>query len=294
MKNVELLPYESGASFRKLAAAAWSAPREPNVYGSITVRAGPLLAWLHRQSEVQDEHLTVTHAVVRAVSVVLRRHPHANAFVRFGRLVRRRDVDVYVHVLVREGEGMAIGHADLAGVRLKNADQLRVVDIARAISARAAAIRAGEDAVFLQNQRDTNRLPPWLLGLGMRIAEFFQYGLNRRTGWMGVPPDPVGSAEVSSVGMFGVRTAYGPFFPLARNAIAVVAGAVEDDVVAVDGKPVVMPTLVLNATFDHRVIDGFHAAVLTHEVRQLLEHPALLDVDANDVQIPDGRAYISK
>ena len=71
-----------------------------------------------------------------------------------------------------------------------------------------------------------------------------------------------------------------------------VAGAVEDEVIAIDGKPVVTPMLTLNATFDHRVIDGFHAAVLTREVRQLLEHPALLDLEPADTRIPDARAEI--
>ena len=49
----------------------------------------------------------------------------------------------------------------------------------------------------------------------------------------------------------------------------------------------------LNATFDHRVIDGFHAAVLTREVRQLLEHPELLGLEPEDARIPDARAILS-
>ena len=154
------------------------------------------------------------------------------------------------------------------------------------------AKRLGLDPELVRTRRDTRWMPGWLLKAGLRLAEFLQYGLNLRTDWLGVPRDPVGSAEVSSVGMFGIRTAYGPFFPLSRNAIAVVAGAVEDEVIAIDGKPVVTPMLTLNATFDHRVIDGFHAAVLTREVRQLLEHPALLDLDPKDTRIPDARAEI--
>jgi len=292
MPNVDLRPYPHASSFRKLAAAAWVAPREPNVYGSVAVRAAPLLAWLDRESDRAGRRLTVTHAVVRAVAMVLARHPDANGLVRFGRLWLREHVDIYVHVLLREDPGASIGGADLSGLCLRDADRLRVPDIAQAVDDGVEAKRSGTDPELVQTRRDTAWMPGWLLRIGLRLAEFLQYGLNIRTDWLGVPRDPVGSAEVSSVGMFGIQTAYGPFFPLARNPIAVVAGAVEDTVVAVDGQPVVTPVLTLNATFDHRVIDGFHAAVLTREVRQLLEHPDLLDLEPADARIPDARAEI--
>lgn len=257
------------------------------------VRAQPLLDWLAKRSEAEGVRLTVTHAVVRAVAMVLKRHPDANALVRFGQLHLRRDVDIYVHVLLREHPGGRIGEADLSGSCLRQADRLSTADIARAIEAAVQAKRSGQDPELVRTRRDTRWMPGWMLRLGLRIAELLQYGLNVRTDWLGVPRDPVGSAEVSSVGMFGIRTAYGPFFPLSRNAIAVVAGAVVDEVVAEDGEAVVTPMLTLNATFDHRVIDGFHAAVLTREVRLLLEHPELLDLAPEDARIPDARATLS-
>lgn len=297
MRNVALRPYRHATSFRRLAAAAWIAPREPNVYGSVDVRAGPLLSWIESKNAELDgvdgaPRITVTHTVVRAVAMVLARHPDANAFVRFGRLYLRDDVDIYVHVLLREGPGAGIGGADLSGLCLRRCDRLRPVEIARQLAEAVQHKRSGRDPELRRARRDTAWMPAELLRVGLRLAELLQYGLNLRTDWLGVPRDPVGSAEVSSVGMFGVRTAYGPFFPLSRNAIAVVAGAVEDDVIAVDGRAVVAPTLTLNATFDHRVIDGFHAAVLTREVRGILEHPELLDLDPGDARIPDARAVI--
>ena len=292
MKNVRLRPYPHLSSFRKLAAAAWTAPREPNVYGSVAVRAAPLLQWLDRRSAETSVRFTVTHAVVRAVAMVLRRHPDANGLVRFGRLWIREHVDIYVHVLLREPTDGSIGGADLSGACLRDVDRMSVEEIAAKLERAASAKRAGTDPELMRTRRDTSWMPGWLLRIGLRVAEFLQYGLNVRTEWLGVPRDPVGSAEVSSVGMFGIRTAYGPFFPLARNPIAVVAGAVEDEVVAVDGEPVVTKVLTLNATFDHRVIDGFHAAVLTREVRQLLEHPELLELDPEDARIPDARAQL--
>jgi pyruvate dehydrogenase E2 component (dihydrolipoamide acetyltransferase) len=53
-------------------------------------------------------------------------------------------------------------------------------------------------------------------------------------------------------------------------------GAVRDQVVAVDGSPVVRPTLVLAVAGDHRVLDGDTLAAFVTQVVQLLEDPVLL------------------
>ncbi len=293
MKNVRLRPYRHASPFRRVAAAVWGAPREPNVYGSVTVRASALLWWLADRNGGGGQKLTVTHAVARALGIVLRRHPDCNAFVRRGRLQLREDVDIFLHVLVKDDPHTGrLGDADLSGRCVRRIDQKSVEDIAAELTTAAAAIRAGRDRDFESSKRQIRALPVPLLRASMRALAFLQYDLNLDTSRLGSPRDPFGSAEVSSVGMFGVRVAYGPFFPLARTPIAVVVGAIEDEVVVVDKQPVVEPTLVLNGTFDHRVIDGYHAAVLTREVRILLEAPELLDRDPDQLDDIDQRAAI--
>jgi pyruvate dehydrogenase E2 component (dihydrolipoamide acetyltransferase) len=293
MKNVLLRPYRHASPFRRVAAAVWGAPREPNVYGSVTVRAKALLRWLARRNEQGGQKVTVTHAVARALGIVLRRHPDCNAFVRRGRLQLREHVDVFLHVLLKDDPHTGrLGDADLSGRCVRQIDRKTVDEIAAELSRAAAAIRGGQDRDFESSKRQIRALPVPLLRASMRALELLQYDLNLDTSWLGSPRDPFGSAEVSSVGMFGVRVAYGPFFPLARTPIAVVVGAVEDEVIAVDGEAVVEPTLVLNGTFDHRVIDGYHAAVLTREVRVLLESPELLDRPVEELDDIDQRAAI--
>jgi pyruvate dehydrogenase E2 component (dihydrolipoamide acetyltransferase) len=56
-------------------------------------------------------------------------------------------------------------------------------------------------------------------------------------------------------------------------------GAIRDRVVAVDGVPVVRPTLVLSAAGDHRVLDGDTLAAFVAQVARLLEEPVLLFED---------------
>jgi pyruvate dehydrogenase E2 component (dihydrolipoamide acetyltransferase) len=56
-------------------------------------------------------------------------------------------------------------------------------------------------------------------------------------------------------------------------------GAIRDRVVAVDGAPVVRPTLVLSVAGDHRVLDGDGLAAFVDDVAKLLEDPVLLFED---------------
>ena len=53
-------------------------------------------------------------------------------------------------------------------------------------------------------------------------------------------------------------------------------GAIRDQVVAVDGHPVVRPTAALAVSADHRVLDGHTLAAFVTDVVRLIEQPALL------------------
>jgi pyruvate dehydrogenase E2 component (dihydrolipoamide acetyltransferase) len=69
--------------------------------------------------------------------------------------------------------------------------------------------------------------------------------------------------------------------PFARVPLYLAVGAVQDAVVAVDGKVVVRPQVVLGATADHRLIDGAHAGRIAQIIRDLLADPRQLDVPAS-------------
>jgi pyruvate dehydrogenase E2 component (dihydrolipoamide acetyltransferase) len=66
--------------------------------------------------------------------------------------------------------------------------------------------------------------------------------------------------------------------PIVRppEVVNVGAGAIRDRVVAVDGRAVVRPTLVLCVAADHRVLDGDTLAAYVTEVAARLEDPVLL------------------
>ena len=277
VKNIELLPFEHASTFRRLAAVAWAAPRDPSIYGTIQVRAERLQAWLEAERARAGEHLTITHAVARAVAILLRRHPDLNAFVLGSRPVLRRDVDVFVQVAIPSAE--RVGETDLSGVVVRQADTKDIAAIAGEVRSGAARIRKGEDAAFKATKDQARILPGWLLGLGLRFVAFLQYRLNLSPKFLGAPRDPFGSAMVTSLGMHGISLGFAPFFPLGVAPLLVLVGAVEDVVIAEDGQPKVVRAFRLNGTMDHRVIDGMHAAVISKELKDILENPDQLARD---------------
>jgi len=273
--NIRMKPYRHASSFRRIAAVAWDPPRDPTIYGTTQVPAAALLEWIAAK-RAAGTRVTVTHAVTRALAVALAEHPDLNGFVRWGRLYLREDINIFLQVAI-EREGESIGKTDLSGVLIRGADGKDVATIADELQQGARRVRSGEDADFQRTKSQAEAIPGLVYRVLIRLIEFLQYGLNMDTTFLGAPGDPFGSAMVTSLGMRGVNIAYAPFFPLARAPILLLVGAVQEVPAAVDGELVIRPELTLNGTFDHRIIDGAHAAILSARVRELLMDPALLD-----------------
>ena len=81
-----------------------------------------------------------------------------------------------------------------------------------------------------------------------------------------------GTFTVSNLGMYGVDS-FDAIVNAPQAAILAV-GRVRDGVVAVDGQPVVRPTLSLTVSFDHRVVDGARGAEFVDTLASLFEEPA--------------------
>lgn len=276
MSNIALEPYPNPSSYRRIAAVAWPEPRDPHIYGSLEIRCEALEAWIAAQREKTGQKLTVTHAVVRALAMIYQKHPALNAVVRFGSLYKRRDIDIFVQVAIEDEAH--IGHADLSGVKIKNAERYSAPEIEAHLREKARKIRSKQDEEFERTKTSTTLIPGWLLGPVLRLIDFFQYTLNINPSFLGTPSDPFGSAMVTNVGVFGITKGYAPFFPLARCGIIVTLGGMETKAVVEGDRVVPGRVLHVNGTFDHRVVDGYHGGIVARELKALLENPQRLEV----------------
>ncbi len=83
-----------------------------------------------------------------------------------------------------------------------------------------------------------------------------------------------GGFTISNLGMFGVDAFSAIVNPPQAAILAV--GRIADRVVALDGRPVVQPTMVLTLSCDHRALDGARAAQFLGTLADLVEEPLAL------------------
>jgi pyruvate dehydrogenase E2 component (dihydrolipoamide acetyltransferase) len=83
-----------------------------------------------------------------------------------------------------------------------------------------------------------------------------------------------GSFTISNLGMYGVDAFHAIVNPPQAAILAV--GRIADRVVAVDGQPVVQPTMMLTLSCDHRALDGARAAQFLGTLADLIEEPLAL------------------
>jgi pyruvate/2-oxoglutarate dehydrogenase complex dihydrolipoamide acyltransferase (E2) component len=249
--------------WRKVASATWGRPNDPQIYGDLEVDATNLLAFIEEARQATGVHVTVTHAVGKALAYGLARHPD---LIR-GR--RKSEPSVEIFFVVALGEGK-----ELSGVKVEGADRKSVVEIADELVRRAARVRSGGESEMGMPKSLLAITPVWLLRAVLRSASWLtgERGLDLKR--LGLPRRAFGSAMVSSVGMFGVQKAYGPLASLYRIPVLALVSEVARKPVVVDDTIEARPILAVTATMDHRYLDGAHAAALARSVRAYLEDPA--------------------
>jgi len=252
--------------WRKIAAATWGPPNDPQIYGDLDIDATNLLAFVDEAREVSGQKVTVTHVAGKAVAYALAQHPDLNVRMYRGHFVQRPTVDIFFIVSADAG-------SELSGVKVERADEKPVVEIAAELGGRARTIRTGDDPEFGKTKSMLARTPLRALGVMLRLAAWLTSDRDMDMPKRGLPGQPFGSAMITSVGMFGIQRGYAPLSPYYRIPFLVLVGEVTPKPVVVDDEIVARPILTITATMDHRYVDGYHASRLARSVREYLEDP---------------------
>ena len=251
--------------WRKIAAATWGPPNDPQIYGDLDIDATSLLAFIDDARDA-GERVTVTHVVGKAVAYALAQHPDLNVRMYRGHFVQRPSIDIFFIVSADAG-------SELSGVKVVHCDQKSVVDIASELGGRAKTIRTGDDPEFGKTKSMLARTPLRALGVALRLSAWLTADRDLHLPKQGLPRQAFGSAMITSVGMFGIQRGYAPLSPYYRIPFLVLVGEVTPKPVVMDDQIVARPILTITATMDHRYVDGFHAARLARSIREYLEDP---------------------
>ncbi len=270
MGHLDLTPKKDVSSFRKMAIGTWQTAYDPTVYGTLRIRMDKALAYIEKFRETHGVRLTVTHLVAKAVAEGLKRCPDANAILRFNKIYLRNQVTLSV-LVVQTDQGD--GKVDLTAARIVDADKKSLKEMAAEMQEIVDKVRQRKDVALEKGKGTVAMIPFMFMNLFLKILGFLMYTLNLDLSWAGMPKDAFGGVTITNVGSLGLDVAYVPLVPYTNTPIFVAPGAVLDLPVVEDGKVVPGKVMNLNASFDHRFIDGFHAGLLAKTVREMLENP---------------------
>jgi pyruvate/2-oxoglutarate dehydrogenase complex dihydrolipoamide acyltransferase (E2) component len=268
--NLELARKDDVSSFRKIAIGTWRTAYDPSVYGTMELRMDEALRYIAAFRDKTGKKLTVSHLMAKAAAMVLKECPDANAILRWNRVYLRKTIGIFFQVVMTD-EG--VDKVDLSGATVYDVEKKSLVEIYDEFNAKVEAVRARKDPALEKTRNTFLGIPYFALNFVLRAISFLSYTLNLDLRRFGIPKDPFGSLMITNIGSLGLDTAYVPLVPYSRVPILIALGAVREAPVADKGVVSTAKLMRVNATFDHRFIDGFHASVMSRVLRQWIEHP---------------------
>jgi pyruvate/2-oxoglutarate dehydrogenase complex dihydrolipoamide acyltransferase (E2) component len=269
MANLALRRKKKLSAFRRMAIGTWRTTGDPSVYGSLRLRMDEAQRYLEEFRDKTGKRLTYTHMIGKACAAVLQAMPDANAVLRFNRIYLRERIAIFFQIALEDPK---TGEIDLSGTTIYDPEQKSLAEIVDEFAAQASGVRSGQDRK--EKSRGMFRwIPSLLLNRVLGTISFFAYTLNLNLRWLGIPRDPFGSMMITNIGSLGLDEAYPPLVPYSRVPLVVAVGAVTDEPVVERGEVVPGKVMKVCASFDHRLLDGAHAAIMVRTLRAWMEHP---------------------
>ncbi|MNL22623.1 Lipoamide acyltransferase component of branched-chain alpha-keto acid dehydrogenase complex [compost metagenome] len=187
--------------------------------------------------------------------------------MRFGRLYRRKSINISVMVNILEDE-----KHDLSFATLRDVDQMSLAEIEERVSGAAKLIRRREDPHLGFALRLIQQLPHSLTKIFLRAYAFLTHDLNLNLSHLRLPRDPFGSVIVTNVGSLGIKKALVPLVPLTRAGLLVSIGQICEEPVVINHKIEIRKIMHLGVTFDHRLFDGAQAAAMIRDFESFLKN----------------------
>jgi hypothetical protein len=227
-------------------------------------------AYLREVNETSDVLVSLAHVLLRSVAFALREHPQFNRRLAGRRLYQFHDVNLLMPA------------RDLAGntqvLVIQQADRLTLPEIAETVWHQLSSCNAPDAGETCDIVRDANvvrgsgrPLVPWVQ------AFFNRFNLGPRWGFARLRQ---GSVYVNSLDFRGAppMTSYKPSrFPSEIQLSTITQGPVRQQVIAVDGQPLVRKVAPLFIRADHRAVDAYELGGFVTTICRYFSQPWLMD-----------------
>lgn len=222
----------------------------------------PLDAAPESTAEVSAMRRAIARRLTRSVQTIPQFTVDANLDARAARhAIADSGVEglTYTHLLLRAIARAARENPSMLRIWSDEGPSFRVIptpDIGLAV--------AGEDSLNVVTIEEPDRAT-----LAALVADVRAAVERGRSGTLKPQDQKATALSVSNLGMFGVDSFHAIIDPEQTAIVAV--GSVQDRVVAIDGKAVVVPQVTVSVSCDHRAVDGAQAAKFLKSVRTYFE-----------------------
>jgi pyruvate dehydrogenase E2 component (dihydrolipoamide acetyltransferase) len=258
------------STWRKIAMGLWSEPDDPTIYGKETVDVSNLTTYLDEVTEASGTKVTMTAYTAKLMADILADHPDLNCMAIGDHIVQRETIDIFCQVAI---PNETAGKADLSGVKLREADELSLVEIAELLRNRASDVRDGRDDEMEGDKDRLGWLPNSVLSKLLDVIDFLTYRVPIDLDALGVRSDPFGSCMVTSVGQFDIYQGFAPLLPGSHVPLIALPGKVHRASFVEDDEVVIRDAVEMSCTFDHRVYDGLQIGHVVRGMRARLMNP---------------------
>jgi len=268
--NLKLRQKTNLSSFRRIAIGTWKTSYDPSVYGTLALPADKVVAYVDAIRARTGVRVTLSHVMAKAVAITLAEMPDANAILRWNRIFLREDIGVFFQVALEDEE---TGEVDLSGATIFDAHQKSLVEIVKEFEGKVSTVRKGKDKNLESSRSLFKRIPFFLLNTVLNLIGWLSFTLNLDLRFAGIPKDPFGSVMITNIGSLGLEQAFVPLVPYSHVPLLLALGAVKEEPVVEGGEIKVAKILRAFATFDHRVLDGMHAARMAKTLKRVFAAP---------------------
>lgn len=244
--------------WHRMRLAMWCDPYSPEVNGSERVLLAKTLELCRNQSLATGKKITLTHAVLKCLAIVMNNTPEIRGKIAFGSY--RSDPMARVTICIPIDNGNSMKVVTFEDLHLKS-----LAAIADELTS------ASKSEGYSPLPRGILQLPSALLSFLLELCSLASNQLGLRLSFL--QPQFIGNVLFTNYNDISAEWLWAPFPSPFRLSIAVTCSKIRKEAVVVDGKITVQETVNLCAQVDHRFADGIRAAAAAIQIKDILESP---------------------
>ena len=149
----------------KTTVASWQAPSDPHIYGKVKLNVVMIEDFLKKKSKEYNKKITYTLYAIKLISLVIRKVPAFNTYIKYGIIKNREAVDLCCLVTIGDSD-------DLANAVIKKCDIKSILDISNELDNSVKTYRNKKDNDHNQKNKIYSSIPNFILGVMVQILSY--------------------------------------------------------------------------------------------------------------------------